>query len=72
MQTLNPIQILDIRDCVKAELENKYNKLKGRGSSQVLLANISNLEKTLPILDAMFTQAVKNEDRIYAGENFAA
>jgi|LakMenEpi03Aug12_release.lakeMendotaPanAssembly.Ray.scaffolds.fasta_scaffold4030232_1 hypothetical protein len=66
MQTLNPIQILDIRDCVKAELENKYNKLKGRGSSQVLLSNISNLEKTLPILDAMFTQAVKNENRIYA------
>jgi DNA-binding protein Fis len=66
MQTLNPIQILDIRDCVKAELENKYNKLKGRGSSQVLLSNISNLEKTLPILDAMFTQAVENENRIYA------
>ena len=66
MQTLNPIQILDIRDCVKAELENKYNKLNGRGSSQVLLSNISNLEKTLPILDAMFTQAVKNENRIYA------
>ena len=71
MQTLNPIQILDIRDCVKAELENKYNKLKGHGSSQVLLSNISNLEKTLPILLAMFDQAVKNEDRIFAGENFA-
>lgn len=72
MQTLNPIQILEITDLVNNEINVLHKKLVGKGNQQLTISKINNLQKSLPILDAMYEQAVKDEDRIYAGENFAA
>lgn len=72
MQTLNPIQILEITDLVKFEINALHKKLVGKGNQQLTISKINNLQKSLPILDAMYEQALKNEDRIYAGENFVS
>lgn len=72
MQTLNPIQILDIKTLVVTELANNYKKLTGCGTKQLVLSSIANFEKALPILDTMYEQAIKDEDRILAGEDFAS
>lgn len=72
MQTLNPIQILEITDLVKFEINALHNKLVGKGNSQLTISRINNLQKSLPILDAMYEQAIKEENRIFAGENFVS
>ena len=72
MQTLNPIQLLEITDIVNNEIDALHKKLVGKGNQQLTISKINNLQKSLPILDAMYEQAIKEEDRIFAGENFAA
>jgi len=72
MQTLNPIQILEIIDIVNDEIDALHKKLLGKGNQQIAISKINNLQKSLPILTAMYGQAIKDEDRIFAGENFAA
>jgi len=72
MQTLNPIQLLEITDIVNNEINALHKKLVGKGNQQLTISKINNLQKSLPILDAMYEQAIKDEDRIYAGENFVS
>jgi len=72
MQKLNPIQILEITDIVNVEINALYKKLMGKGTNQLAMSKINNLQKALPVLSAMYEQAIKDEDRIFAGENFAA
>lgn len=72
MQTLNPIQILEITDLVNNEINALHKKLVGKGNQQLTISKINNLQKSLPILIAMYEQAFKDEDRIYAGENFVS
>jgi len=72
MQTLNPIQILEITDLVNNEINALHKKLVGKGNQQLTISKINNLQKSLPILIAMYEQALKDEDRILAGEDFAA
>lgn len=72
MQKLNPIQLLEITDIVNNEIDALHKKLVGKGNQQLTISKINNLQKSLPILDAMYEQAIKDEDRILAGEDFAA
>jgi hypothetical protein len=72
MQKLNPIQLLEITDIVNNEIDALHKKLVGKGNQQLTISKINNLQKSLPILIAMYGQALKDEDRIYAGENFVS
>jgi hypothetical protein len=72
MKNLNPIQILEITDIVNNEIDALHKKLVGKGNQQLTISKINSLQKSLPILIAMYGQALKDEDRILAGEDFAA
>jgi hypothetical protein len=72
MKNLNPIQILEITDIVNNEIDALHKKLVGKGNQQLTISKINSLQKALPILIAMYGQALKDEDRILAGEDFAA
>lgn len=72
MKKLNPIQLLEITDIVNNEIDALHKKLVGKGNQQLTISKINNLQKSLPILNAMYEQAIKDEDRILAGEDFVA
>jgi radical SAM superfamily enzyme len=66
MKSLNPIQILELQDLAKAELEKLHKSLDKRKYTALTFSKISNLQKAVITLDQMFDIAVKEEDLIEA------
>lgn len=61
---LNPIQILELQDLAKLEIQRLYKSLDKRNYKPLTFSKIANLEKAVKSLDEMFTESVKEEDLV--------
>jgi predicted transcriptional regulator len=64
MNTLNPIQILDMQELIVQNLEALYKKLSSssyRGAKQLVIADIKRFEDAQKKLEIMYIDAIKQE-----------
>lgn len=68
---LNPIQILDLQDLAKAEIQKLYKNLekqKDWRSKEITIREIARFEKSVKSLDEMFNIALAEEDEEFNQE----
>ena len=71
MKKLNPIQILDLQDLAKAEINkliNSMEKQKDWRGKEITLREIKRFESSARILEEMFNVALVEEDKEFADE----